>query len=77
MSLSAETRPSSREHKARLLITTGAVAACVGIALAVAGDDELSRWLVLGGVAVLVLGLHRFGRLGADPPAETPSASRE
>jgi hypothetical protein len=61
-----------RESSARLFIQIGAIVAAVGIALAVSGEDELARWLTLAGVASLVAGLHRFGRLGADPPSEPP-----
>lgn len=76
--MSTETSaPGRREHNARLLLTIGASVACLGIALAVAGDDELSRWLTIGGVALLIAGLHRFGRLGADPPSDFSSARHD
>jgi hypothetical protein len=65
-----DTTPSAtgRERRPRILTQIGACASAVGIALAAAGDDGVSRWLVLGGVLTMIVGLHRFGRLGADPP---------
>jgi hypothetical protein len=41
-----------------------------GIALAAIGDAEIGRWLVVAGALGLLLGLHRYGRLGADPPID-------
>lgn len=64
----APRRPS--EAGTRTLLRVGAVTAGVGIALAASGDPELARWLVLGGIVLLVFGLHRFGRLGTDEPIE-------
>jgi hypothetical protein len=57
---------TGRERRARLLVQLGACSTAIGIALAAAGDDGVSRWLVLGGVVTMIIGLHRFGRLGAD-----------
>jgi hypothetical protein len=45
------------------LIAIGAAVLFTGIALAVT-DDDIGRWLIVGGVSVLFVGLHRFGRLG-------------
>jgi hypothetical protein len=56
---------SPEERRTRLLIMIGAVLLFGGIALAVT-DDETGRWLIVGGVAVLFTGLHRFGRLGPE-----------
>jgi hypothetical protein len=53
------------ERRARLLIGVGAVIALAGILLAV-NDDDTGRFLVVAGVAVLFVALHRFGRLGPD-----------
>ena len=68
MSRDPATNVSGRERRAGMLIRIGACASAAGIALAAAGDDNVARWLTLCGLLVLVLGLHRFGRLGADPP---------
>jgi hypothetical protein len=59
------------EAKTRTLLRIAGPSAAVGILLAAAGDESLARWLVLLGLVLLVVGLHRFGRLGADPPMET------
>ncbi|HEV8549839.1 MAG TPA: hypothetical protein VGQ57_12440 [Polyangiaceae bacterium] len=53
------------ERRARLLIGLGAVVMLLGILLAV-NDDDTGRFLVLGGLALLFIALHRFGRLGPD-----------
>ena len=57
---------SARERRVRRLIQVGACASAFGIAIAVAGDEAVSRWLVVGGLVLMILGLHRFGRLGTD-----------
>jgi hypothetical protein len=51
------------ERRARLLIVVGAGLMMFGILLAL-GDDELSRWLTVGGIVISFVALHRFGRLG-------------
>jgi hypothetical protein len=57
-------RPASNEARARIFLISGAVLLVVGLVM-VAG---LSPWLggpvVLVGWLALVLGIHRFGRLG-------------
>jgi len=53
------------ERRARTMIALGAAIALFGIMLAV-GDDELGKFLIVGGVVVLFVALHRFGRLGPD-----------
>lgn len=53
------------ERRARRFIAIGAAVLFAGIALAVA-DDDTGRWLIVGGVTVLFMGLHRFGRLGPE-----------
>ncbi len=55
----------TNERRARLMIGIGAAVALFGITLAV-GDDDIGRFLVVGGVVLLFIALHRFGRLGAD-----------
>ena len=56
---------AAREAKVRTLIKLGACASAGGIGLAVLGDDAIARWVTLAGMVLLILGLHRFGRLGA------------
>lgn len=69
----AAERPS--ESSARTLIKIGACTSAAGIALAVTGDNAVSRWLTVLGIALLVWGLHRFGRLGNDRPSERDTAA--
>ncbi|HWA77837.1 MAG TPA: hypothetical protein VG937_36130 [Polyangiaceae bacterium] len=64
----AEQRPN--EARARSLIKIGACTSAAGIVLAVTGDNDVSRWLTVAGIVLLVWGLHRFGRLGGDRPSE-------
>lgn len=67
----AHRRPrSGEEAKARTLLRVAGATTAVGILLASAGDESLARWLTLLGLSLLVFGLHRFGRLGADEPME-------
>jgi hypothetical protein len=54
------------EGSTRTLLKVGAVMTVSGILLAVADDEDVARWLTLAGIALLVYGLHRFGRLGND-----------
>lgn len=80
--MSAEKPAAKRpnESRARSLLEVGACTTAVGIALAVTGDNDVSRWLTVAGLLLLVLGLHRFGRLGGDPPLEfasTPEDTQE
>ena len=56
------------ERRARLLIGGGAGITLFGIVLAV-NDDDLGRYLILLGVVMLFVALHRFGRLGPDAGA--------
>lgn len=58
--------PRGKEEKrTRVLISAGAVLAVLGVAFAV-NDDDVGKWLTLAGVIALIVGLHRFGRLGTD-----------
>lgn len=61
---------ASEEGRARTFVRVAGVTAAVGIFLASAGDDGLARWLTLAGLVLLVVALHRFGRLGTDEPLE-------
>jgi len=57
-------RLSRDERRARLMILVGTILMLVGIALGVT-DDDIGRFLIVGGVVTLFVALHRFGRLGA------------
>ena len=63
-------RREQRANSARTVLMVAGPFSAVGIALCAIGDAELGRWLVLLGALGLIVGLHRYGRLGADPPLE-------
>lgn len=48
-------------------LTVGAFGTCAGIALSITGLENTGGVMTLSGLLLLVWGLHRFGRLGADP----------
>lgn len=64
------TRRERRAGSVRTWLMVAGPFAAAGIALCAIGDAELGRWLVLLGAFGLIVGLHRYGRLGADPPLE-------
>jgi hypothetical protein len=76
-STEAPARKQPSESRARSLLEIGSCTTAAGIALAVTGDNDVSRWLTVAGVLLLVLGLHRFGRLGSDPPLDFDSAPKD
>jgi hypothetical protein len=53
------------ERRARTLIIVGAALTVVGIALSVT-DDSFGRYLVVAGIVLSFIALHRFGRLGPE-----------
>jgi uncharacterized membrane protein HdeD (DUF308 family) len=59
---------AARVSGAAQLLIVGAIGICAGIALSVTESEDVGAVLTLVGLALLLLGLHRFGRLGADPP---------
>jgi uncharacterized membrane protein len=58
------------EQNSRFLLAAGATLALVGIALGVTRAEAFGAWLSVAGIALLVLGLHRFGRSGPDQPLD-------
>ena len=66
---------SDRERRVRLAtgpLLVGAFGTVIGIALSVVAGGDVAATLTLVGAAMLLLGLHRLGRLGADPPRSLP-----
>jgi len=63
------TRPR-RAGSARTILMVAGPCLAAGIALASIGDAAIGRWLVVAGALGLLVGLHRYGRLGADPPVD-------
>jgi hypothetical protein len=51
------------ERRTRTLISVGVGLTLSGIALSVA-DGGVARWLVISGVVIAFVALHRYGRLG-------------
>lgn len=68
------TRPSTSG-----LIRSAALCAAVGISLSLTEYGDFGRWLTVAGVVLLLVGLHRFGRMGPDPAIlfELPPAPRK
>ena len=67
---STKTRlPPRDERRARTLIIIGASLAVAGIALSVS-EDSFGRYLVVAGVVLSFIALHRFGRLGPEEARE-------
>lgn len=59
-----------RQQRARLAtgpLLVGALGLVLGVMLGLLGKGDLSAALTLSGAALLLWGLHRLGRLGADP----------
>jgi hypothetical protein len=60
------TSSATRLKNTRSLILAAGALAVSGIALSATGSEDFGKWLTLLGVALLVVGLHRFGRSGPD-----------
>ena len=61
-------KDSRRESKSRSLLAACTTAALVGIALCTGANQELGAWITLAGLLGLIFSVHRFGRLGPEPP---------
>lgn len=57
------------KSKERSLLAAGATLTMVGIALAVGERQDVAFWFAATGVLLTIVGLHMFGRSGADRPA--------
>lgn len=49
------------------LVKGAALCAVAGIGMSLGEYADYGKWLTVLGVLLLIVGLHRFGRLGADP----------
>jgi phosphoglycerate dehydrogenase-like enzyme len=56
-----------RAQAAAQLLGLGATGTVVGLALGVLGAGGVGVAVAASGFAMLLLGLHRYGRLGPDP----------
>ncbi|HTA91645.1 MAG TPA: hypothetical protein VK745_18810 [Polyangiaceae bacterium] len=69
MALTVSARQRFQGPSASTLIRGAAVFAALGVALSITDDyAALGKWLAVIGVVALIVGLHRFGRLGPDAP---------
>lgn len=50
------------------LIRGAAICAAIGIGASLSEYADYGKWLTVAGVFVLIVGLHRFGRMGPDAP---------
>jgi len=64
-----------RERRVRLAtgpLAVGALGTVTGVVLSLLGAGDFAAGMTLSGATLLLYGLHRLGRLGADPPAARP-----
>jgi uncharacterized membrane protein len=54
---------------ARRFLLVGATLLSIGIALSAAGEASLGSVITMLGLAILIAGLHTYGRAGPDPGA--------
>jgi hypothetical protein len=62
-------RRERRVSSATQPLVVGAFGVIGGIASSVFGSEDIGAAFTIGGLAMLLWGLHRLGRLGADPPS--------
>jgi hypothetical protein len=66
-----------RTQRARRWLTVGAFGLLTGIALSAVGQGPVGGWIAVAAAAAMVIGLHTFGRLGADPPMSSSSKKKK
>ena len=66
MALTVSARSSFSGPSTANLIKGAAICAAAGIASSITEYADLGKWLAVLGVLLLILGLHRFGRMGPD-----------
>lgn len=75
--MSVELTGSSRQAtSARTLLSVGAGAALLGVAMSVGQSTLVASLLTLGGLLTTLVGLHRFGRSGPDQPSRAGKKAR-
>jgi hypothetical protein len=52
------------------MLAAAATLTTFGIGLSAAENEDIGKWVTLTGLALLLYGLHRFGRTGPDEPIE-------
>lgn len=68
--------PRFHAHAERRLLAVGATLAVFGIAMSTGELSTLASVLALGGLVLLMVGLHRFGRVGPDPALANGSSAK-
>ena len=67
MAVTVSARRTFRGPSEGILIRVAALCAALGVALSITEDyAALGKWFAVAGVVLLIVGLHRFGRLGPD-----------
>ncbi|MEY2931936.1 MAG: hypothetical protein RL033_2685 [Pseudomonadota bacterium] len=66
MSANGSTERQQRTRRATGPLWVGALGLVLGVMLGLLGKSDVSAGLTLCGAALLLWGLHRLGRLGAD-----------
>ena len=74
----SERRQALREPNTRILLLIASTLGVLGIALAAADSEDLAKIFTLIGLVLMIVGLHRYGRLGPDEPIEfTPKKKKK
>ncbi len=68
MALTVSARSRWTGPSTSALIRGAALGAAAGVGLSITEYTELGKWLTVAGVLAMIVGLHRFGRSGADEP---------
>jgi hypothetical protein len=68
MALTVSARSRFSGPSTPVLIKGAALCAAVGIFASITEYADLGKWLAVLGVLLLIVGLHRFGRMGPDAP---------
>jgi hypothetical protein len=68
MALTVSARARWNGPSAPALIRAAALCAALGIGLSLTEYVDTAKWLAVIGVLLLIVALHRFGRMGPDEP---------
>ncbi|MEO8904005.1 MAG: hypothetical protein ABI627_20995 [Polyangiaceae bacterium] len=68
MALTVSARSRWNGPSTPALIRAAALCAAAGVGLSITEYADTAKWLVIVGVVLMLVGLHRFGRSGPDEP---------